>query len=143
MISRRYRILCTVVVLFHLMNNLAHGRAHGELGVSLNEWQTYYVIVVILIAPLIAMLWIWTPYPRLGVLVLVISMAGSLIFGVIYHYVIVSPDHVSHLPPGHLQGIFRMTALLLALTELIGVIVGLWGIRVALISNQKIPIKEG
>ena len=134
--NRRYRIVCTVAVLAHLVVNVVHGRAHGELGVGLSEWQNIYVITVILIAPLIAMLLLWTRYARLGVLVLVISMAGSLIFGVIYHYVVVSPDHVSHLPPGAAQVDFRMSALLLALTELFGLVAGLWGLR----SNTKVHL---
>jgi len=75
------------------------------------------------------MLLLWTRYARVGLLVLVISMAGSLIFGVIYHYVIVSPDHISHLPPGDAQGVFRMTALLLIVTELLGLVAGLFGLR--------------
>jgi ACR3 family arsenite efflux pump ArsB len=81
------------------------------------------------IAPLIAMLLIWTRLARAGLVLLVISMAGSLIFGVIYHYVVISPDHISHLPPGDAQGLFRTTALLLVLTELFGVVVGFWGLR--------------
>jgi len=134
MINRRDRIVCTVVVLVHLVINVLHGRAHGELGVGLSAWQNIYVITVILIAPLIAMPLVWTRYARLGLLVLVISMAGSLIFGVIYHYVVVSPDHVSHLPPGDAQGVFRMTALLLVLTELLALAAGLFGLR----SNTKV-----
>ena len=123
------RIVCTFAVLAHLVVNLLHGRAHESLGVGLNTFQNVYVITVILIAPLIAMLLLWTRYARTGLLLLVISMAGSLIFGAIYHYVVVSPDHVSHLPPGDAQGMFRTTALLLILTELFGVIVGLLGLR--------------
>ena len=123
------RIVCTFAVLVHLVVNILHGRAHGDLGVGLNTFQNIYVITVILIAPLIAMLLLWTRYARMGLVLLVISMAGSLIFGAIYHYVVVSPDHVSHLPPGDAQGMFRMTALLLILTELFGVIVGLLGLR--------------
>jgi len=42
---------------------------------------------------------------------------------------VISPDHVSHIPPGAAQGLFRTTALLLVLTELFGVVVGMWGIR--------------
>ena len=129
MISRTHRILCTVAVLAHLAINLLHGRAHEELRVGLSAWQSIYVVTVILIAPLIAMLLLWTRYARVGLLVLVISMAGSLIFGVIYHYVIVSPDHISHLPPGDAQGVFRMTALLLIVTELLGLVAGLFGLR--------------
>ena len=119
----------TIAVLAHLVVNVLHGRAHESLGVGLSTWQNIYVITVILIAPLVAMLLLWTRYARVGVLLLVISMAGSLIFGAVYHYVIVSPDHVSHLPPGDAQGMFRMTAVLLILTELFGLVVGLLGLR--------------
>jgi len=123
------RIVCTFAVLAHLAVNILHGRAHESLGVGLNTFQNIYVFGVILIAPLIAMLLLWTRYARTGLVLLVISMAGSLIFGAIYHYVVVSPDHVSHLPPGEAQGMFRITAVLLILTELFGVIVGLLGLR--------------
>ena len=123
------RLVCTLAVLAHLVVNILHGRAHESLGVGLNTFQNIYVFGVILIAPLIAMLLLWTRYARVGLWLLVISMAGSLIFGTIYHYVIVSTDHVSHLPPGEAQGMFRTTALLLILTELFGVIVGLLGLR--------------
>ena len=123
------RMVCTFAVLAHLVVNILHGRAHEALGVGLNTFQNVYVITVILIAPLIAMLLLWTRYARMGLVLLVISMAGSLIFGAIYHYVVVSSDHVSHLPPGDAQGMFRTTALLLILTELFGVIVGVLGLR--------------
>jgi hypothetical protein len=72
---------------------------------------------------------IWTRYYRFGLMLLVISMGGALIFGAVYHYLVISPDHVSHLPPGDAQGVFRMTALLLILTELFGVGVGVLGLR--------------
>ena len=122
-------LLSTVAVLAHLVVSIVHGRAHERLSVGLSNWQNIYVLTVIVIAPLIAMLLIWTRLARFGLVLLVISMAGSLIFGVAYHYVVISPDHVSHLPPGDAQGLFRSTALLLVLTELFGVAVGLWGLR--------------
>ena len=56
-------------------------------------------------------------------------MAGSLLFGAYYHYVFVSPDHVSHLPPGDAQGLFRVTAALLSVTEFFGLIIALIGYR--------------
>ena len=108
---------------------MLHGQAHDKLSVGLSSWQNIYVLVVIAIAPLVAMLLLWTRFIRMGLLVLVVSMAASLIFGVAYHYVVVSPDHVSHLPPGDAQGQFRVTAMLLVLTELFGVVVGLLGLR--------------
>lgn len=131
MLKRRRNIvlLSTVSVLAHLVVSIIHGRAHEGLAVGLSSWQNIYVLIVIVIAPLIAMLLIWTRPARPGLVLLVISMAGSLIFGVIYHYLVISPDHVSHLPPGDAQGLFRTTALLLVLTELFGVVVGLWALR--------------
>ena len=122
-------LLSAVAVLAHLVVSIVHGRAHEGLRVGLSNWQNIYVLTVILIAPLIAMLLTWTRLARSGLILLVISMAGSLIFGVAYHYVVISPDHVSHIPPGDAQGLFRTTALLLVLTELFGVAVGLWGLR--------------
>jgi cytochrome bd-type quinol oxidase subunit 2 len=109
---------------------VVHGGAHKELGVELNAWQTIYVTVVILVTPLVAAVLLWTRRTRLGFLLLVLSMFGSLIFGAYYHYVAVSPDHVSHLPPGDAQGLFRATALLLLLTEVLGLVAGLLGLRV-------------
>jgi ACR3 family arsenite efflux pump ArsB len=122
-------LLSTLSVLAHLVVSIIHGRAHEGLAVGLSSWQNMYVLTVIVIAPLIAMILIWTRLARPGLVLLVISMAGSLIFGVVYHYVVISPDHVSHLPPGDAQGLFRATALLLVVTELFGVVVGVWGLR--------------
>ena len=126
---RNTALLSTVAVIVHLVVSIVHGRAHERLVVGLSNWQNIYVMTVIVVAPLIAMALIWTRYAHSGLVLLVISMAGSLIFGVAYHYVVISPDHVSHIPPGEAQGLFRMTALLLVLTEVFGVAVGLWGLR--------------
>ena len=122
-------LLSTVSVLAHLLVSIIHGRAHDGLRVGLSSWQNMYVLIVIVVAPLIAMMLIWTRLARPGLVLLVISMAGSLIFGIVYHYIVISPDHVSHLPSGDAQSLFRTTALLLVVTELFGVVVGLWGLR--------------
>jgi hypothetical protein len=118
-----------VAVLVHLGISLAHGYAHTQLGVGLSTWQNLYVMIVITLAPLIAVFLLWMARGWLGFIVLTVSMAGSLIFGGYYHYVGISPDHVSHLPPGDAQGLFRVTAVLLLVTELFGFIVGLIGLR--------------
>jgi ACR3 family arsenite efflux pump ArsB len=129
MLRRKIVLLSTVAVLAHLVVSIVHGRAHERLAVGLSNWQNLYVLIVIVIAPLIAMVLTWTRLARIGFLLLVISMAGSLVFGVAYHYVVISLDHVSHLPPGDAQGLFRTTALLLVLTELSGILVGWSGLR--------------
>jgi hypothetical protein len=123
------RSLATFAVLVHLMVVLLHGRAHTELAVELSAWQTSFVAVVIVVTPLVAAVLLWTRHARLGFLLLIVSMSGSLVFGVYYHYIAISPDHVSHLPPGSAQGMFRKTALLLVVTEVAGLVSGLLGLR--------------
>src|ERR1043166_7646628 len=88
------RVWVTIVVVAHLIVNLLHGQAHTSLGVGLSNWQQVYVIAVILLAPLVALLFIFTRYARAGLWFLFASMLGSLIFGACYHYVIISHDHV-------------------------------------------------
>src|ERR1041384_2794420 len=114
MLKRRRSIvlLSTVSVLAHLVVSIVHGRGHEQLGVGLSNLQNIYGLTGIVIAPAIALLLLWTPLAGPGLLLLLISMAGSLIFGVVYHYIVISPDHVSHIPPRHAPGLFRSTALL-------------------------------
>jgi hypothetical protein len=127
--TRFSKIAVTITVIAHLIVNLLHGRAHTELGVGLTSFQQFYVIAVILVAPLIALLLSWTRYARASLWLLLASMLGSLIFGACYHYIIVSSDHVAHLPPGDARGLFRVTALLLLITEAAGVVLAAIALR--------------
>lgn len=117
------RVSVAIAVLAHLVVVVLHGQAHTRLAVGLNNWQQTYVLAVILLAPLIALVLSFTRYARAGLWLLLASMLGSLIFGACYHYFIISPDHVAHLPVGDARGLFRVTALLLLVTEAFGVVV--------------------
>ena len=119
------RWLGIVVVLAHFVIVLLHGSAHTKLKIELAAWQTVFVLIVILLAPLVAAIVIWTRFSRFGFALLAAAMGGALVFGAYFHYLAISPDHVSHLPPGDAQGTFRLTALLLAITEAIGLTIGL------------------
>jgi hypothetical protein len=129
--ARKYqrRALVTIAVLAHFIVVVLHGQAHTSLSVGLSNWQQTYVLVVIVVAPLIALALSFTRYARLGLWLLLASMLGSLIFGACYHYIIISPDHVAHLPAGEARGLFRFTALLLLITEAFGVLVAFWALR--------------
>jgi hypothetical protein len=80
-------------------------------------------MLVILLAPLVAMVMSWTRLARAGVWLLFLSLLGALIFGGVYHYIVISNDHVAHLPPGDARGLFQVTAVLLLVTETAGVLV--------------------
>lgn len=122
-ITSKTRVSAAVIVVAHLVVNVLHGQAHGSLGVGLSSWQNYFVISVILLAPLVALGLLLTRYLRAGLWLLFASMLGALVFGLCYHYVIISPDNIAHLPAGDARSLFRVTALLLSITEALGVAV--------------------
>jgi hypothetical protein len=114
------RIAIAVLVAVHLAVNLWHGYAHTELAIALPPAKTAFVFVVILIAPLVAALLVWTRYGLVGLWMFFLSMLGALLFGVYHHYVLVSPDNIGHLPAGSVeaQSTFIASAGALALLEL-------------------------
>ena len=118
-----------LVVLLHALIATVHGIAHQRLEITLNAFQSVYVVLIITIAPVLAAVLLWTRRTRSGFVLLALSMAGSLAFGVYWHYLAESPDNVFHLHEGTLQSLFRATALLLVVSELCGVVVGLWGLK--------------
>ena len=115
----------TAIVVAHLLVNIAHGLAHRELRVGLAPLPSIFVIVVVLVLPLVAMGFVWTAKKRLGLILLSLSMLGSLLFGFYHHFLAASPDHV-HLQPASPWGItFVSTAYLLLMTEAIGTYVSI------------------
>ena len=124
-----WRVWVTIAVLAHLIVTLFHGQAHTRLGVGLSNWQIVYVLSVIVVAPLVALALAFTRYARTGLWLLLASMLGSLVFGLCYHYIIISPDHVAHLPAGEARGLFRVTAVMLLITEAFGVLMAALALR--------------
>ena len=127
---KRVALYGTVFVLMHLVVNLLHGRAHTELQIGLSSFQLLFVVGIIMIGPLLALVFLWTQRQRLGLVLLTASMAGACVFGLYYHFVVPSPDHVAHVPAGLWGDLFRMTAVLLALSEALGFVLGLVWLRV-------------
>jgi hypothetical protein len=62
--------------------------------------------------------------PAAGAWLVAATMTGALVFGIVNHFLIVSPDHVSQVS-GQGQGLFRTTAVLLVLTEAAGIGAGI------------------
>lgn len=114
------RITLTVLGAVHLVVALWHGETHAELAVALSPAQNFFVWVVIVLAPLVAVGLLWTRHARVALWLFLIAMCASLLFGGYYHYVFVSSDNIHHLPPGSAAAhtSFAFSAALLALVEL-------------------------
>ena len=115
-----------VLVVAHLLTNIAHGAAHRELHITLPPAGMLFVIIVILLCPLLALALLWTSQKRLGLLLLTVSMAASSVFGLYNHFLVHGSDHVSAQPPGPAGAVFVLTAFLLFLIEGVGASLGLY-----------------
>jgi hypothetical protein len=105
-------------VVAHLLVSILHGTAHAEANVPLSRAANLFVVSVILAGPLIGLALTW-PDERLGSWTIAVTMAGSLVFGIVNHFVLASPDHVGHVDP-QWRPLFATTAVLLAFTEAVG-----------------------
>jgi hypothetical protein len=124
-VSHSCKYATSIIVGAHLLVNILHGLAHRELHVGLAPPALIFVIVVVLIFPLLAMGVLWTAEKRLGLVLLSLSMFGSLLFGLDHHFLAFSPDHVRSQPPSPWGIAFVLTAYGLLITEAIGTYLGI------------------
>jgi hypothetical protein len=121
--------LAVALIIAHATVVAAHGAAHQILGVGVSPSQTLFIVLFILTAPILAGILFWKGSDIPASIILTISMTGAFLFGVYYHFVKSSSDHVSHvstMSPKEWANIFQATAILLALTEGMGICLGIW-----------------
>jgi hypothetical protein len=117
---RRFALRGNLIVLIHVLVAFGHGAAHSHLHIETSPWQRAFIAIVIFVAPVLAAFLLWTSWQWAGVALLGISLAGSLIFGLYFHFVAAGTDSVFnqiHTPWGVW---FRITSGLLALVEVTG-----------------------
>jgi hypothetical protein len=131
--SNKAAYLATAVVVLTEAVNLLHAASHaGQHVVSLPGWQLAYIAVVIYAAPAVAAVLLWSRYRLAGAWLLATSMAGSLVFGLVFHFLVSGPDNVFTLPSGTWRTAFQVTVVLLFILQMIGTLIGLW-------AAQRIP----
>jgi hypothetical protein len=123
-----------LVVILHAIVTIPHSIAHTNLQIAMETWQSIYIFVVILIAPIVAAVFIWIR-PRSGFALLTISMIGSFAFGVYYHFIATGSDNAFTLPASSWTLTFQLTAWLLAITELGGAVLGSLGLANRLVQT--------
>jgi hypothetical protein len=118
-------VLLAAIVVAHLAVTVVHGWAHAGAVVPVSMSANIFIVTVIVAAPLagVAILW-WLSTPG-GAWLLALSLAGSLAFGIVNHFVFESPDHVAHVVAEWRMS-FGITAVLLAITEALGSGLAFW-----------------
>ncbi|MEO1299579.1 MAG: hypothetical protein AAFW75_28160 [Cyanobacteria bacterium J06636_16] len=115
----------TAVVIAHAVMVAFHALAHQMLPVPLSWSQGLFIGMVIVLAPIFAVVLLWTRFSRTGTVILFGSMTGALAFGLYNHFIRIGSDHVSQIPDTEWGILFQITAVLLAATEGVGV----WGLN--------------
>ena len=92
--------------------------AHDEGHVPMSAAANLFVFVVILAGPLLGLALLWRTQ-RAGSWIIAVTLAAALVFGVVNHFILESPDHVRAVAE-QVRPAFTATALLLALTEVLG-----------------------
>ena len=113
------------VVLIHLALSFVHGAAHAGAAVALDRAGTTFVYIVILAGPLVGLA-VAARWPLAGSAIVALTMAGSLVFGLINHFIIQGADHVARVAPAW-RTLFASTAALLVLVEAAGTAIGVRG----------------
>ena len=121
--SLRY---ATMIVWLHVIMTVLHGLSHVENSIWLSFSGDAFVTVVIVLAPLLALLLLHSRGLWPGALLLALSLLGALIFGLWNHFLVPGADNVAQVPPGPWHLPFLITSILLALLEAVGTGIGVW-----------------
>jgi hypothetical protein len=108
------------MIVAHLAVNVFHGLAHQRLAIEISAPENVFVVLVILIAPIVAGVLLLLKTWRMGAWLLLVSMAGALVFGIYEHFIAPGPDHAFGLPYSKWALVFQITAVLLVVTEATG-----------------------
>jgi hypothetical protein len=79
------KLTATLFVLINLLIALVHGKLHSQLHIDPSTWQEIFIALVIVISPILAMSLLWMRLQKVGLVLLLASMAGSLFFGLANH----------------------------------------------------------
>ena len=114
------RLALTVLAAAHLIVIIWHGELRRELAVALSPGQDLFSYLFFIVAPLLAVGLLWTRHVRLALWLFLASLGASLLFGIYYRYILLSPENIHRLPPGvgaaHAR--FAVSAVVRALIDL-------------------------
>lgn len=116
----------TIVFVSHTIVVALHGLAHEKMPVPLSPLQSLFVGSIIVLAPIAAIILLWTPLQQAGSRLLLSSMAGAMLFGLYHHFIAMGPDRISQIPFAGWGVLFHITAILLFFTEGLGCGVSVW-----------------
>lgn len=117
------------IAALHLVVGAIHQYSHTVADIHYTPFQQSFIILVVTVAPWVAVYLAWKRKMRIGASLFSISMGAAFLFGFLLHFVIESPDLHVNVPAAH-RSVFLHSAWALAIVEFAGFVVGaLVGIR--------------
>ena len=120
--SARSDVASLVIVAgVHLVIGGVHQYAHAVAEVNNSSLQDLFIVLVVTIAPWAALWVAWTRNLTIGAVVFSVAMLASLVFGLVSHFAVESPDLYWNVVPEH-RTVFLHSAVGLALLEFVGIV---------------------
>ena len=135
---QKIKLTATILVLVHAAVVALHGVAHGILEVNGSWLDDAFIVLVIMLSPIVAGTLVWTRRRRTGVLILGLSMLGALVYGTYNHFIASGIDNLCEVSIFGWGAVFRMTAILLAITEGVGCAVAIWAF--SMLAHEKVAV---
>jgi hypothetical protein len=127
----------TAIAVIHAIANGLHGLAHVEIPVALSLLQGLFIGLVIFLIPIIAVVLLWTQFYRIGSWLLIGSLAGSLLFGIYNHFLVITPDHVSQVSFADWGLLFQVTAVAIIIVDGLGAGICIWALGTPQLKKQE------
>lgn len=112
-----------IVAAVHLVIGGVHQYAHAVGEVTNSSLQVLFIVLVVTIAPWAAIGIAWTKHLTIGAVVFSVAMLASLVFGLVLHFAVESPDLYLNVVPEH-RTLFLHSAMGLTLMEFVGFVLG-------------------
>jgi hypothetical protein len=111
------------LALAHLAVVGLHGVAHAGLDLWPTPGEAVFIAVAIYGGPAAGAWLLRAGRERAGMALVGASLLASLAFATHHHFLVVSADHVAHLPPGAWRPVFQVTAVAAVPVDALGVAV--------------------
>lgn len=112
-----------VIVLVHAIVSGYHGWSHVVAMVPVNAAQNLFIVTVVFASPLLAVALLVRGRVQSGRVIFTLSMLGSLIFGIVFHFILDTADLCTNVR-GISSQMFLVSAGLLSAVEFVGFISG-------------------
>lgn len=138
--KRTLLMSATWIVVLNALILLAHSAAHVSLHIlPMTIFDDLFIGIVIMILPLVALFMIYnTHLSRWGMLLLLLTMLSSLIYGLIHHFLLPGMDNVANAGPEPWHLLFILTSYLQLPLQAAGTVVGIW----ALLARQQMAMLD-